>query len=119
VKESCPSTTRLSWLQKSILALALEMGGSVYRRDIYMRLYGFHRARDCLRNYFSPADVGPKYKAATVALSNSIKRLEARGLVVRKPFAGVHLTPAGRKVAKALSSSTVSKWTCTRAGARA
>ena len=109
MKESCPSPSRLSWLQQSILTLALELGGSVYRRDIYMRLYGFHRARDCLRNYFSPADVGPKYKAATVALSNSIRRLEARGLVIRKAFTGVHLTPAGRTVAKALGSATISK----------
>ena len=109
MKEISPSTTRLSWLQQGILALALEMGGSVRRRDVYMRLYGFPRTRNCLRNYFSPEDVGPKYKAATVALSNSITRLEARGLVTRKVFTGVHLTPAGRKVAKALGSATVSK----------
>ena len=108
MKEICPPTTRLSWLQKSILALALELGGRVYRRDMYMRLYNFPRTRDCMRNYFSPRDVGPKYKAATVALSNSIRRLETRGLVIRM-FPGVHLTPAGRKIARALGSSTVSK----------
>ena len=118
VMENCPSTSRLSRLQESILALALEMGGSVRRRDILMRVYGFSRTRDCLRNYFSPRDVGPRYKAATVALSNSITRLEARGLVERKPFAGVHLTPAGREIAEALGTATVSKDTGTHAGAR-
>jgi len=118
VKESFPSTTRLSWLQQGILALALKMGGSVRRRDVYMLLYGFPRTRDCLRYYFSPGDVGPKYKAATVAVSNSVKRLEARGLVIRKAFAGVHLTPAGRTVAQALGSATVSKCACTHACAR-
>ncbi len=81
--ENCPSPSRLSRLQESILAFALEMGGSVRRRDILMSVYGFPRTRDCLRNYFSPGDVGPRYKAATVALSNSITRLEARGLVSR------------------------------------
>lgn len=116
--ENCPSSSRLSRLQESILALALKMGGSVRRRDILMRVYGFPRTRDCLRNYFSPGDVGPKYKSATVALSNSITRLEARGLVERKPFTGIHLTPAGREIAEALGSSTVSKCACTRAGAR-
>lgn len=116
--ENYPSPSRLSRLQESILALALEMGGSVRRRDILMRVYGFPRTRDCLRNYFSPGDVGPKYKAATVALSNSITRLEARGLVERKPFTGVHLTQAGREIAEALDSVTVSKYTSTHAGAR-
>jgi hypothetical protein len=99
------ATDRLSWLQKGILVLALEMGGHVYRRDIYIRLYGFTRTRACLRNYFSPDDIGSKYKAATVAVSNALKRLEIRGLVLRKPFWGVHLTPAGLEAGKDLAHS--------------
>lgn len=78
------------------------------RQPFYFDKYGDWHGRYDKR--FSPKEIGQsEYQSAAAAVSRAIRRLEQRGLVVRRqgyPQGGFFLTPAGMELAQSLSVKT-------------
>jgi hypothetical protein len=101
--------SKLSRLQKAILILAHKLnkqGWRLYNRDVLVAFYRFHTEVGIWAvrgggQVFKVQAIGAgRYRAASVAVSKSFKRLHDRGLV--KHYWGVELTPEGKAVAKKL-----------------
>jgi hypothetical protein len=100
---------KLSRLQKAILVLALKRhkkGLRLFNRDVLVSFYGFHFDVGTWDVHgsgqvFNVQAIGEgRYRAASVAVSKSFKRLHNRGLV--KHYWGVELTSTGRSLARKL-----------------
>lgn len=124
MKEQC----KLSKLQRQILVLALanklrenrgfkaRSGADVFYSEILATVYGFplelplrQAGQRTICRKFDREVIGrARYQAAEAAVSRTMLRLEARGLVRcvcarHTTWAGCNLTPAGFKIAKTVS----------------